>query len=225
MTPLPHITPAPTCATAPRRCPPSRLRPPVAAAALLCCLAATGACAQEPAAHEGRPSGTTAAGGVSGRAVQSGEPAAGPGTGSPSTRAASPAATVRLETVRRAVPFTRRAQRDPASAAGTRRVRTKGVPGAAALTYRVTYVGGRLQGRTLVRRVVVRQPVAEVVLVGTRAESCDTHYAGGCVPVARDVDCRGGSGDGPAYVSGPVRVVGADVYRLDDDDGIACESD
>jgi hypothetical protein len=38
------------------------------------------------------------------------------------------------------------------------------------------------------------------------------------------VDCAGGSGNGPAYVGGPLPVKGADVYGLDaDKDGIACE--
>jgi resuscitation-promoting factor RpfB len=38
------------------------------------------------------------------------------------------------------------------------------------------------------------------------------------------VDCAGGSGNGPAYVSGPIRVTGDDIYDLDSDsDGIACE--
>jgi hypothetical protein len=55
-------------------------------------------------------------------------------------------------------------------------------------------------------------------------EKCDPNYAGACVPIASDVDCAGGSGDGPAYVEGPVRVVGTDKYRLDaDHDGIGCE--
>jgi hypothetical protein len=44
------------------------------------------------------------------------------------------------------------------------------------------------------------------------------------VPIASDVDCAGGSGDGPAYASGPISVVGPDVYDLDrDGDGVACE--
>jgi hypothetical protein len=56
------------------------------------------------------------------------------------------------------------------------------------------------------------------------ASSCDPNYAGGCVPVASDVDCAGGSGNGPAYVSGPVQIVGSDVYDLDSDgDGLGCE--
>ena len=45
-----------------------------------------------------------------------------------------------------------------------------------------------------------------------------------CVPQASDVDCAGGSGNGPAYVSGPVRVTGSDPYGLDaDNDGFGCE--
>lgn len=52
---------------------------------------------------------------------------------------------------------------------------------------------------------------------------CDTNYSG-CVPVASDVDCKPGSGNGPAYLSTPVKVLKKDIYRLDaDHDGIACE--
>jgi len=53
--------------------------------------------------------------------------------------------------------------------------------------------------------------------------ACDPNYTG-CVPVDSDVDCAGGSGNGPSYVAGPVRVIGSDIYGLDrDGDGIACE--
>ncbi|MEW9872614.1 hypothetical protein [Arthrobacter sp. HS15c] len=53
---------------------------------------------------------------------------------------------------------------------------------------------------------------------------CDPNYAGPCVPIASDVDCAGGSGNGPAYVRGPVTVVGSDIYGLDrDGDGVGCE--
>ncbi|TWD53984.1 hypothetical protein FB478_103404 [Arthrobacter sp. AG367] len=52
---------------------------------------------------------------------------------------------------------------------------------------------------------------------------CDPNYSG-CVPIASDVDCAGGSGNGPAYVSGPLQVIGRDIYGLDaDHDGVACE--
>ncbi len=57
------------------------------------------------------------------------------------------------------------------------------------------------------------------------AQECDPNYEGECVPVASDVDCASGSGNGPAYVQGPVYVVGQDVYDLDrDGDGVACEN-
>lgn len=54
--------------------------------------------------------------------------------------------------------------------------------------------------------------------------SCDSNYSGACVPIASDVDCAGGSGNGPAYVAGPVNVVNSDIYGLDrDGNGVACE--
>ena len=53
---------------------------------------------------------------------------------------------------------------------------------------------------------------------------CDPNYALVCVPIASDVDCAGGQGNGPAYVRGPVQVIGVDIYELDrEGDGIACE--
>jgi endonuclease YncB( thermonuclease family) len=45
-----------------------------------------------------------------------------------------------------------------------------------------------------------------------------------CIPPGLDVDCRGGSGDGPRYVEGPVRVRGSDPYGLEGNgDGVGCE--
>jgi hypothetical protein len=39
-----------------------------------------------------------------------------------------------------------------------------------------------------------------------------------------DIDCAGGSGNGPRYVQGPIQVTGSDPYGLDrDHDGIGCE--
>ncbi len=52
---------------------------------------------------------------------------------------------------------------------------------------------------------------------------CDPNYTGDCVPIASDVDCADGEGDGPEYVEGPVTVVGEDKYGLDrDDTGVGC---
>ena len=46
-----------------------------------------------------------------------------------------------------------------------------------------------------------------------------------CIAPGSDVDCQGGSGNGPRYVTGPIRVTGDDPYDLDrDGDGIGCES-
>jgi resuscitation-promoting factor RpfB len=45
-----------------------------------------------------------------------------------------------------------------------------------------------------------------------------------CLHPASDYDCAGGSGDGPKYVSGTVKVNGSDPYGLDsDNDGVGCE--
>lgn len=57
--------------------------------------------------------------------------------------------------------------------------------------------------------------------------SCSPEYEGACVPAnVSDVDCAGGSGNGPYYVQEKrFRSVGSDPYGLDsDNDGIACES-
>lgn len=73
--------------------------------------------------------------------------------------------------------------------------------------------------------VAVPVPVpAPVVAPAPAPSSCDPNYSGQCVPIASDVDCAGGSGNGPAYTPGPVRVIGSDVYDLDrDGDKIACD--
>jgi hypothetical protein len=55
------------------------------------------------------------------------------------------------------------------------------------------------------------------------SNGCDPNY-GGCVPIDSDVDCAGGSGNGPSYISGPVRVIGNDIYGLDrDGNGVGCD--
>jgi hypothetical protein len=55
------------------------------------------------------------------------------------------------------------------------------------------------------------------------AAACHPSYDP-CVPVADDVDCSGGEGNGPAYTDETVEVTGDDVYGLDaDHDGQGCE--
>ena len=59
------------------------------------------------------------------------------------------------------------------------------------------------------------------------ASNCHPAYSSPCVPAGvSDVDCAGGSGNGPYYVNGPVYLVGSDdPYDLDgnDNDGVGCE--
>ena len=44
------------------------------------------------------------------------------------------------------------------------------------------------------------------------------------LPIASDVDCAGGCGKGPAFVKGPFKYKGTDIYGLDaDNNGVACE--
>ena len=139
----------------------------------------------------------------------------------------SPTPVVEIRTVVKAekIPFQTRRVQDPNLAKGKTRVRTPGVPGVRTLSYEVTYIDRVETSRRLVSKEVTRKPVAKVVAIGTKAvRRCDPNYTGACVPIAYDVDCAGGSGDGPAYVQGPVRVVGSDIYELDrDGDGIACD--
>ena len=68
--------------------------------------------------------------------------------------------------------------------------------------------------------------LAVAALPAHATSRCDPAYKGACLkPNASDYDCAGGSGNGPYYVRGPIRVVGSDHYRLDaDGDGVACES-
>jgi putative cell wall-binding protein len=62
---------------------------------------------------------------------------------------------------------------------------------------------------------------------GGSTAQCDPNYSGACVPnvYPEDVDCEGGSGNGPYYIKGPVQVIGTDRYNLDHDgNGYGCES-
>ncbi|MGY0233189.1 G5 domain-containing protein [Longispora urticae] len=143
----------------------------------------------------------------------------------PTTAVPAPVVERRIVTETKDIPFERRTVNDPSRTEGTTAVTTYGVPGKRTLTFEVTVEDGKELGRKLLRDVVTTAPVTEVTSVGTRsAPTCDPNYSGPCVPIASDVDCAGGKGNGPAYVRGPVYVIGTDIYDLDgDDDGVGCE--
>jgi hypothetical protein len=128
----------------------------------------------------------------------------------------------------RTIPFKKKTVTDDSMPKGEKAVRTAGVDGTRKLTYEITWVNGVQTAKRLVRQDVSKQPRTQVTAVGTQVEEtessgCDPNYSG-CVPIASDVDCSGGSGNGPEYVAGPVEVIGSDIYRLDaDHDGIGCE--
>jgi hypothetical protein len=138
---------------------------------------------------------------------------------------------------------------DPQLDQGATALVSAGVNGVKVITYRVTMVDGVEVSREVVSESVSVQPVNEVTAIGSKAPApvavpapapapvpapvplvqqggggCDPNYTGACVPISSDVDCAGGSGNGPAYVQGPVQIVGSDIYDLDrDGDGIACD--
>ncbi len=148
------------------------------------------------------------------------------------TPSAGPTITSRIERKRRSIPYRTAVHRTKKLKKGVTRVARKGRAGVRVQVYRVTLTDGVVTSRRLVRTRVARKPVTKIVLKGTRTVSsssggggCDPNYAGACVPIASDVDCAGGSGDGPAYVEGPVQVVGNDIYDLDrDGDGWGCDT-
>ncbi|MFY1635123.1 G5 domain-containing protein [Solwaraspora sp. WMMB335] len=148
-----------------------------------------------------------------------------PSTAAPAPTVRQPKIETRTVTETRQIPFQEKRVNDPNLAKGQTKVKTAGVAGVKTLTYEVTYTDGVQTAKRLVGEKVTRQPVTKVVLVGTKvAQQCHPSYTGACVPIASDVDCAGGSGNGPAYVQGPVTVVGPDDYGLDhDNDGIGCE--
>jgi len=163
-----------------------------------------------------------------------GRPTAAPEPASVRSSSHTPTVTKQSVTQTEAVPFETSTVDDPTLDKGKTVVRTAGVNGVRTRTYEVTLTDGVETDRRLVTDTVTTKPVTQVTAVGTRvvttapkpkpAPSCDPNYSGACVPIASDVDCLGGGGNGPAYVKGPVYVIGTDIYGLDSDhDGIGCE--
>jgi len=153
----------------------------------------------------------------------------------------TPVVTIEKVDVSEAIPFDAVTVDDAGRDIGQDAVTTTGQDGTRVKTYEVTYTDGVETSRSLASEAIASPPVQQVTSRGTREpyvapapapapvpapapQGCDSNYSGACVPVASDVDCDGGSGNGPAYVQGPVWVEGYDIYDLDrDGDGIACD--
>lgn len=147
----------------------------------------------------------------------------------------SPIDTVETKTEEKteSIPFQQTSLEDPSLSAGSTRVSVTGAKGVRTITYEVKYRNGEEISRQEVSNIITTDPVDQITLIGTKQKivtqtsgsGCDPNYSGACVPIASDVDCAGGSGNGPAYVAGPVYVIGIDIYKLDaDGNGIGCES-
>jgi G5 domain len=109
-------------------------------------------------------------------------------------------------TTRRAIPFKTLRVNDSTLSKGSTKVRNPGARGVETLTYKVTFRNGIQTHKELVRKVIVRAPVTRVIAVGIKeTQQCDPNYSGACVPIASDVDCAGGSGNGPPTFKDPFR--------------------
>jgi hypothetical protein len=146
---------------------------------------------------------------------------------------------IRTVTETEEIPFDEVTEEDDSLLEGTEEVRSEGEAGERTITYEETYTNGVRTSKRKVSEEVTQEPEDRVIVKGTgqppppppppqedeeEESGCHPSYEGVCVPFASDVDCAGGSGNGPAYVRGPVFIVGPDVYDLDrDGDGVACE--
>jgi resuscitation-promoting factor RpfB len=152
---------------------------------------------------------------------------------SPSSPApSSPSIEKRTVTETKRIPFKTRKVRDSSLDEGESEIRTEGAAGVRTLTYELTITDGNQTAKRLLSNKVTQKPTTKVIVIGTRStepdsgsdSGCDPNYSGGCVPIDSDVDCAGGSGNGPSYVSGVVKVTGSDIYDLDrDNDGYGCD--
>ena len=73
--------------------------------------------------------------------------------------------------------------------------------------------------------IAISLVVAKLPPETTPKENCDPSCPDVCLdPAVEDYDCAGGSGNGPGYVEGPVRVRPPDPFDLDrDGDGLGCD--
>lgn len=60
-------------------------------------------------------------------------------------------------------------------------------------------------GQFTVLTIVLAALFTSAPVASAEQGPCDSNYSRACVPVDSDVDCAGGSGNGPSYVQGPVQ--------------------
>jgi len=136
-----------------------------------------------------------------------------------------PVTTTKTEEKTDIIPFDKQTIESGDLAKGMTNIQVAGIDGVKTITYTITLVDGIEKSRTSTEKITLN-PVSEVTAVGTYVKpisTCDANYSG-CIPIASDVDCASGSGNGPAYTNGLVQVIGSDIYGLDrDGDGWGCE--
>jgi resuscitation-promoting factor RpfB len=139
----------------------------------------------------------------------------------------APVLKTKIVVITQRIAFRNRIVKDKNLAVGKKKVTRAGHSGYRQRIYTYTYRDGRVVKRVLVKIRVTRSPIDQITHIGTKkpsASKCDPNYSGACVPIASDVDCANGNGNGPAYVAGPVKVIGKDIYGLDGDkNGVGCQ--
>jgi len=88
------------------------------------------------------------------------------------------------------MPFPTVEHQDASLPQGTRKVSTPGVDGVRDVVYKLIYRNGQLLKKVVVAQDVTKQPVPEVVTVGTKAPTAD--YAGGSTVWDRIAQCESG---------------------------------
>lgn len=99
------------------------------------------------------------------------------------------------DTVTEVLPFASRTIEEPALPVGYRHVRTTGRPGEATTSYAIQKLNGAEVERTIVARVVTREPRDEVIVVGTMPVSAIKVDPGSAKATARALMAERGWGD------------------------------
>lgn len=121
--------------------------------------------------------------------------------------------TTKTETIATVIKYRSSEQSDPSLSAGTRKLVTVGRDGEKKDVYEVTYLNEVETGRKLVRSETAREPINEVIVVGTYVAQAVSVYYANCTE-ARAAGVAPISQGQPGYRAGLDR----------DNDGIACDT-